>query len=277
MGEPYGDLKKWSPALVAPAMILFVILHGCGQWSGKTAMSFVLIIFFIGWMFETLSIYTGFPFGNYHYGENMWPFIGHVPVSVLPAYWVMAYLCWNLAHLFFDHLPQKRRGVWLHPIPIIGAALMVLWDVSMDPLRAITEQRWYWLDGGSYYGVPLTNFIGWFVVTWLMLQCFALLMDRSGQDWESRPNRNSRAYWLPVPLLYLAFPVEYLLNPLFLKLREDAVQISTNVVAIYEQIAIITLSTMVPVAALAILLLVRPFGFNLKLMRLLPTIGGGKK
>ena len=48
-----------------------------------------------------------------------------------------------------------------------AAALMVLWDLSLDPLRATVENRWIWISGGSYFGVPLGNFVGWFMVTWL--------------------------------------------------------------------------------------------------------------
>jgi len=256
-GVPDGELKKWSPALVAPAMIGFVIMHARVQWRGGMLWAFTLIVFSIGWLLETISIHTGFPFGNYHYGINMWPFIGDVPISVLPAYWVMAYICWNLAVLFYHNMPQRRRKAWLHPITLIGAALMVIWDVSMDPLRAIVEGRWHWLDGGAYHGIPITNFIGWFVVTWLMLQSFALYAERRDKQWSVKACPGNKRFWVGIPLLYLAFPVEYVLNPLTFWLR-SGLETSTELFGIYQQTAIVTLLTMVPVAVGAIALLIRP-------------------
>lgn len=249
-GAPDGLLKKYSPALVASSMIAFVILHGSHQWGRRRVFSFAITIFCVGWIFETIGISTGFPFGNYSYGENMWPFFGHVPVAVMPAYWVMAYVCWSLALLLRRRIDGPMDRNFLMSVPIIGAALMVVWDLSMDPLRAIAEQRWHWHDGGPYFGVPLSNFIGWFFVTWLMFQIFALLVLRSGLNAPSRIAVDNRKYWLSVPLMYLAFPMEYLLNPVFASALGNANlhgggAIST---AVYFEIALITLLTMVPIS-----------------------------
>ena len=249
-GEPDGLLKKYSPALVASAMIAFVLLHGSHQWGKRRVLSFAVTIFCVGWAFETLSIHTGFPFGNYSYGENMWPFFGHVPVAVMPAYWVMAYVCWSLALLLRKRINGPMDRNFIIGVPIIGAMLMVVWDLSMDPLRAIAEQRWHWHDGGSYFGIPLTNFFGWFFVTWVMFQIFAFLVLKTGCNAPSRIAVDNRKYWLSVPLMYLAFPMEYLLNPIFARALDNtnlhnAGAIST---AVYFEIALSTLLTMVPIS-----------------------------
>ena len=257
-GDFDGLLKFWSPGLVAPAMIAFVIVHGRKQWSRRTIGAFAGIVFATAWVLESLSMKTGFPFGWYHYGEQMRPFLGTVPVFVLLAYWIMAYLCWNLAVLFFDKMPQFHGAkVFLHPIPIIGAGLMVLWDLSLDPLRSTAEQRWHWLEGGVYHGIPLSNFAGWFFVTWVMLQLFAFHRARECSVWPRRPHPGDRNYWLGVPLLYLAFPVEYLLNPVVVYVRGE-IGVAAEIVAIYSQTAGVTLLTMVPVALTAVAMIFWP-------------------
>ncbi len=249
-GVPDGLLKKYSPALVASSMIAFVILHGSHQWGWRRVLSFAITIFCIAWFFETVSINTGFPFGNYSYGENMWPFFGNVPVAVMPAYWVMAYVCWSLAISLRKRIDGPMDRNFMIGVPVIGALLMVIWDLSMDPLRAIAEQRWHWHDGGSYFGVPYTNFLGWFFVTWLMFQIFAILVRQTGHNAPSRIAVDNWKYWLSIPLMYLAFPMEYLLNPIFASaLGNTNLHISGKIApAIYFEIALITLLTMVPIS-----------------------------
>ena len=40
---------------------------------------------------------------------------------------------------------------------------MTAWDLFLDP-QMTTEGYWRWPNGGSYRGVPISNFVGWFVV-----------------------------------------------------------------------------------------------------------------
>ncbi|MEO9599366.1 carotenoid biosynthesis protein [Parasphingorhabdus sp.] len=249
-GAPDGLLKKYSPALVAGAMIAFVILHGSHQWGRRRVASFAVTIFCVGWFFETVSINTGFPFGNYTYGDIMWPFFGHVPVAVMPAYWVMAYVCWSLALLLRRRINGPMDRNFMVGVPVIGAILMVVWDLSMDPLRAIAEQRWHWHDGGSYFGIPLTNFLGWFFVTWFMFQIFAMLVCQAERNAPSRISVDNPKYWLSVPLMYLAFPMEYLLNPVFARALGNANLHSVETISttVYFEIALVTLLTMVPIS-----------------------------
>jgi uncharacterized membrane protein len=51
----------------------------------------------------------------------------------------------------------------------LSGVVMTLLDVVIDPL-AVRGERWflgrlfYYPEGGVYFGVPLSNFAGWFVV-----------------------------------------------------------------------------------------------------------------
>jgi uncharacterized membrane protein len=35
---------------------------------------------------------------------------------------------------------------------------MTVWDLAMDPVWADIDHAWVWRGGGSYYGVPISNF-----------------------------------------------------------------------------------------------------------------------
>jgi len=46
-------------------------------------------------------------------------------------------------------------------VPVLASFIMVSWDLSMDPPRAMRDQSLIWHDGGGYCGVPFSNFMGW--------------------------------------------------------------------------------------------------------------------
>ncbi|MCR9137368.1 MAG: carotenoid biosynthesis protein [Alphaproteobacteria bacterium] len=258
VGTPDGLLKYWSPALVAGAMLTFLFYHGSRAEGRHAVFTFVITIFLIGWSFETISIHTGFPFGHYHYTSVMGPFLGHVPVSVMPAYCVMGYISWATARVIVSRTRQDSGSIMRFGVPVVAAALMVMWDASMDPLRATVEARWVWRDGGPHFGVPLLNFAGWFMVTFLMFQAYALLRDRLPKN--ERSAVISDNFWMAAPLMYLAFPVEYLLNPLVTAGAGQNVSVNGVLVpvkVVHTDIALLTGATMVPVALLAIAQLLR--------------------
>ena len=255
-GGPGGAIKYWSPAIVASALIGFTIVHGRGSYSGRILLTFAVTVFLVGWSFETLSVLTGFPFGNYHYTPPMAPFLGHVPVFVMPAYCVMGYVSWSMARIFLSRTNGETDALLRWGAPIVAAALMVVWDLSMDPLRATVEQRWIWLDGGGHLGVPFENYVGWALVTWVMFQSFAVLLPRRTPVDAPRP-AGTLGYWLSVPLAYASFATEYLLNPFFAGDTAAAVLVNgapTPVADIFGQVAIISAATMVPLALLAAVL-----------------------
>ena len=254
MGAPGGALKFYSPALVAVAMIAFVILHGCQRYGATVLWRFTIIVFAIAWIFETFSVLTGFPFGRYHYTEVMAPFLWHVPVFVLPAYALMAYASWTLATLLLGHLSARPIGRALWAVPVVAAGAMVAWDLSMDILRSTVEQRWIWMDGGPYFGIPISNYLGWFGVTWLMFQGFALYLRRQPEDSLPMPPV-SRRFWLSVPLIYAGFAGEYLLNPFTGHGSGHLTEVNGAFVGlqgVYVDTALICLVTMIPLAAAGI-------------------------
>jgi uncharacterized membrane protein len=45
-------------------------------------------------------------------------------------------------------------------VPIVAAFIMVGWDVCLDPASSTIAHIWIWENGGGYFGVPLTNYLG---------------------------------------------------------------------------------------------------------------------
>jgi hypothetical protein len=212
LGSPGGTLKQFSPAIVVLGSVMFFGWHCNRRYGGKLTLLFVFSIFAIGWIFETLGVLTSVPFGQYQYTEIMAPFIGHVPVFVLPAYLFMGYAAWSMATLFLGVWRSRLSPEQARKIPPLAAFLMLLWDISMDPLRATIEGRWIWIDGGAYLGVPLSNFVGWFLVTWCMFSLFAYFIRRFPPDDALWPEA-AKSFWVAIPIMYACYAGEYLLNP----------------------------------------------------------------
>jgi uncharacterized membrane protein len=224
----------------------FVVAHGARFYGWKNILVFIGITFLFSWCLESLSIATGFPFGNYHY-TGAWK-IGEVPWIIMPAYLSTGYLSWLIAHILTGHFDSEIGGRRVLLLPFIASFVMVMWDVVMDPIMSTIQNEWVWEDGGFYFGVPLTNYVGWYLTIFLIFFVFALFISRQKQNMTS-PIHGSRTYWLVVPLLYLGIALQYLLAPFF----------ATSSLDIYWSLFLVTIYTMVFISIISILRVAEEF------------------
>ncbi|GCE14011.1 carotenoid biosynthesis protein [Tengunoibacter tsumagoiensis] len=124
---------------------------------------------------EALGVLTGWPFGIYHYTHQLVPLLpGGVPLPVMFA-WILVIFG---GYSWVVTTQQQRQGSgrrgWQRALQ--AALLAMLLDLAIEPVATYVVHYWVWADAGrySYYGVPLTNFIAWFVVALL----FLVLADR---------------------------------------------------------------------------------------------------
>jgi uncharacterized membrane protein len=155
---------------VVPAA-LFAMIHGSRAYGVRGMLVFASLCLGVGNLFENLSILTGFPFGSYSFTDVMGPKILNVPILLGLAYLGMGYLSWTLARLIL------RSGHWL-TVPLLASCIMVLWDLSMEPVWATLVHGWNWWKGGPYFGVPVTNFLGWYLTVFTFYLLFALYLRR---------------------------------------------------------------------------------------------------
>jgi putative membrane protein len=60
---------------------------------------------------------------------------------------------------------------------------------------------WIWEQGGGYFGVPLTNYLGWFFTVYVFLQLFALVVrfrESGNQTMRTLP----RSYYAQAIVMY---------------------------------------------------------------------------
>jgi uncharacterized membrane protein len=166
---------------------LAVYLAGCSLHLGvKRALLFGIAGYVIAWLSEFSSIHNGFPYGHYYYldgtrGKEIW--VLGVPLMDSISYVFLAYASYSLALFVSSPL---RRSRWMlyafetkkirHSIQvrILGALLFVYLDIIIDPV-ALRGDRWFlgriysYPEQGVYFGVPLSNFLGWFAVGFSMI------------------------------------------------------------------------------------------------------------
>jgi uncharacterized membrane protein len=155
--------------------IFFSLIHGARVYRIRGILTFFAICFVIGNIFENVGVRTGFPFGNYYFTDLMGPKISVVPVMLGLAYLGMAYLSWILAGLILGDLQKAQRHRMLY-LPMVASFLMVAWDFCMDPVWSTVLHAWIWRGGGAYFGVPVSNFLGWYLTVYVIYLIFALYL-----------------------------------------------------------------------------------------------------
>ncbi|HEX8456745.1 MAG TPA: carotenoid biosynthesis protein [Pyrinomonadaceae bacterium] len=112
-----------------------------------------------GLFIELCGARYGVPFGRYAYTGVLRPCVFGVPV-------VMAFAWTTLVAYVRQALSNLNLPWWA--FALAAAAWMTLIDLVIDPLAANQLGYWRWTERGAYYGIPLTNFAGWFVSSLLI-------------------------------------------------------------------------------------------------------------
>jgi uncharacterized membrane protein len=145
-----------------------------------------------------VGVLTGFPFGRYYFTGLMGPKLFLVPVQLGLAYLGMAYLSWTLARVILGGMRKPLDGSQVLTLPLVAAFLMVAWDFSQDPVWSTILRLWIWQRGGAYFGVPVSNFLGWYLTVYVFYQLFALYLR--GRSTGPAPLPSS--YWRLAILFY---------------------------------------------------------------------------
>ena len=198
------------------AAFLFGAVVNCG-W--RTTLLFMALTYLVALAGEWSSIHNGFPFGLYHYdeatrGREIW--VAGVPFFDSLSFTFLGFASYSTALLLAAPLYRDGRDLrvldtWaLRRSPrvwMMAALLMVMVDTVVDPL-SVRGDRWFlghifWYDPpGAHFGVPISNYLGWFLVAAAVIAIFQLL--------DARMSRGGRKPCGAVPGL----PARALLGPL---------------------------------------------------------------
>ena len=161
----------------------------------RTTLTFTALTYAVALGCEVSSIHNGFPFGLYHYveatrGREIW--IAGVPFMDSLSFTFLSFASYTVALLLSS--PLYRAGADLRLLDtwalrrsprvwLMAPLLMVMVDMVVDPL-SVRGDRWFlgrifWYDPpGPHFGVPISNYLGWYFVATVTIAIFQFLDAR---------------------------------------------------------------------------------------------------
>jgi uncharacterized membrane protein len=155
----------------------------------RKTLCFTVIGYLIAFVSEFSSINTGIPYGWYYYidatkTQELW--IAGVPFFDSLSYVFLAYCSYTAALLTVSPVKTYRWNLVTletrslrrsFSVLLLASFYQAFLDIIIDPV-ALQGHRWFlgqiygYPTAGIHFGVPLANYIGWWIVSFLMV--FAL-------------------------------------------------------------------------------------------------------
>lgn len=163
-------------------LFLFIYAVSAAFHIGWRRMAvFIPLGYGLAWLSELASIHWGFPYGDYYYiphtaDRELW--VLGVPFMDSLSYVFLSYCSYSTAIFILSPLYVKGVDVFVletrsirrsWKVLLLGASLFVLLDIIIDPV-ALQGHRWFlgqiygYRESGLYFGIPMSNFGGWFLV-----------------------------------------------------------------------------------------------------------------
>jgi uncharacterized membrane protein len=210
--------------MLRPYFVAFLLAYffACTLHLGfRRALLFAIAGYCIAWASEYSSIHNGIPYGLYFYinstqGRELW--VLGIPFMDSMSFVFLSYASYSLA-LFALSPAIRAGGIYLlennairhsMKVRLLGALFCMCLDVIIDPV-ALQGSRWFlgqiygYTERGIYFGIPVSNFIGWFVVGFFLIYALQII-DRFLTVKKVRDHFCAACTWryLLGPALYLS-------------------------------------------------------------------------
>lgn len=160
------EWKNTNYQLVFASLFLWTaaILSLSGRLSVGNVVK-VLSAALLAYVAEIIGVTTGVIFGTYYYNESFGDKLFGVPLVIFAAWLILFTYVQHVVSTF--QLPHLIKA-------LCGALWMVAIDMIIDPVCVGIIQFWIWKETGAYYDIPFSNFVGWFVVSFVMFLMFPM-------------------------------------------------------------------------------------------------------
>ena len=244
-GQSFVQIPLFRAMLLGIPFIL-TCLHAMWNFGFKRGVSFLLLSALIGFLAEVLGVNFGLGFGgNYSY-RTQTGMIWGVPLTI-PIYWAIFIYTSNVISTScfgWFGIPKPRFGkrhalFLILLLAILDGILTMNIDMALDPLQTVRES-WTWFVQGPYFGIPIGNFVGWFLVAIIASGLFRIFEGIN-------PQKNERVNDPTLLLPTIGYGI--------LAISIILMSIQLN----HPEYALIAISTMAPIFIVSnILFLVRP-------------------
>ena len=200
--------------LVGELPVVIALWHFIA-WAGwRMAWLSFAVIYVVAFTSEFIGTHTGVVFGNYFYSPTaIGPLLSKVPVLLPLGYFAMGYGAYIVTRLMLRNINQALSWGGVVVTAFTSALVMTFLDLASDPIASTLLGKWTWEDGGSYFGVPVHNYIGWVVTTFTFFLIITILLNR-GSAVVRRLEPRPRNFYAQAIVLYGTFGLAVVLNPL---------------------------------------------------------------
>lgn len=187
----------------------------------KKTLTFTVAGYLIAFVSEYSSINTGIPYGWYYYidttkNQELW--IAGVPFFDSLSYVFLTYCSYTAALLTVSPVKTWRWNLVTletrsirrsFAVLLLGSLYQVFLDIVIDPV-ALQGNRWFlgqiygYREVGGHFGVPLSNYIGWWIVSLILVFTLQRIDARVAR------NKEKPAGIANLPFRSLLGPVLYL-------------------------------------------------------------------
>jgi len=147
----------FNPLLVIVGVLVMrlPLAAGLGPLLDRRAGVALLALTAYAYAIEAIGIATGWPYGAFAYLVDLGPMVAGVPLGLPVFFLPLVVNSYLLVRLLLGH----RAGHRILRLPATILAVLAM-DVVLDP-GAVALGFWTYFDPGAFYGVPLSNYLGW--------------------------------------------------------------------------------------------------------------------
>ena len=124
----------------------------------KKFIFYSAFVFTIGLLVEIIGVATGFPFGNYKYGNSLGSKIFEVPIVLGLNWWILIYSSIHSSRIFTKHIMTR---IFLAPFLMLGL------DLLIEQLCSKLD-FWHWHEDV----IPFKNYVSWYIISLALIALY---------------------------------------------------------------------------------------------------------
>lgn len=141
-----STVSMW--VLVLAALVAYYRSGGVHSILALTALGSILFAL------EVFGAHGSFIYGVFQYTDLLQPQLVGVPLVMIWVWPLLVASAYGIAQRVFHHRAS---------IIITSVGLLIAFDLLLDP-GAVHLGLWQWAVPGPWYGIPLSNYLGWFIM-----------------------------------------------------------------------------------------------------------------
>ncbi|OLY93372.1 putative membrane protein [Cnuella takakiae] len=181
-------------------LTLFFVVLALGYYKVKELGVFALLCFVVSNLFENTSVLFGFPFGYFEHSPALGPRLFNIPWLATPTYMAMGFVSWMVAKVLVHRTRFVQWNTLVWETAIVASFVFSMWDFCNDPVFHLNKAFAY-RNPGPWFGVPVSNFMGWLLVTFCFYFPISLFLSLRNleKDYRLLPPKQ---YWHQALLMY---------------------------------------------------------------------------